>query len=88
MRPSARIPSVLAGLALALGSVVVAAPAAHADLKSCQDYVQEQGTEVTDAVHMACYHGLVGDQPGCVSGLTQAGTARAVATEACLRAPQ
>ncbi|WP_274390288.1 hypothetical protein [Streptomyces adustus] len=41
MRPSARIPGVLAGLALALGGVALAAPAAHADLRACENHVQD-----------------------------------------------
>ena len=88
MHRSACIPSVLAGLALALGGTVIAAPAAHADLSACQDHVQDQGTDVTDAVRMACYVGLVGDQSGCVGDLTRADVPRAVAIEACRRAPQ
>ncbi|MFF2129091.1 hypothetical protein ACFVW1_27615 [Streptomyces olivochromogenes] len=87
MRRSACIPSVLAGLALALGGTVIAAPAAHADIAACENYVQDQGTEVTDAVRMACYVGLVGDQSGCVGDLTRAGVAGFVATEACRQAP-
>ncbi|WP_432175390.1 hypothetical protein [Streptomyces sp. Tue6028] len=88
MRRSATIPSVLAGLALALGGVVMAAPAAHADIAACQDHVQNQGTEVTDDVRMACYVGLVGDQTRCVSDMAQAGVSNAVATEACRQAPR
>ncbi|MFD9002046.1 hypothetical protein ACFV0T_13900 [Streptomyces sp. NPDC059582] len=87
MRPSARIPSVLAGLALALGGVGLAAPTAHADIQSCQDHVQENGTDVTDAVRMACYVGLVGDQIRCAGGLTDIGVAPATAIEACRQAP-
>lgn len=87
MRRSACIPSVLAGLALALGGIVIAAPAAHADIAACENYVQDQGTEVTDAVRMACYVGLVGDQSGCVSDLVRSGVAGVIATEACRQAP-
>ncbi|MFG2943805.1 hypothetical protein [Streptomyces adustus] len=87
MRPSARIPGVLAGLTLALGGVALAAPAAHADLRACENHVQDQGSEVTDPVRMACYHGLVGDMSGCVSGLTEAGVTHPAAVEACRQAP-
>lgn len=88
MRRSACIPSVLAGLALALGGTVIAAPAAHADIGACENYVQDQGTEVTDAVRMGCYVGLVGDQNGCAGDLARAGVADAVAIEACRQAPE
>ncbi|MFE2698707.1 hypothetical protein ACFXKI_45905 [Streptomyces mirabilis] len=88
MRRSARIPSVLAGLALALGGAVIAAPPAHADIAACENHVQDQGSEVTDAVRMGCYVGLVGDQSGCVGDLARAGVADAVAAEACRQAPQ
>ncbi|MEV0411051.1 hypothetical protein AB0I68_09635 [Streptomyces sp. NPDC050448] len=88
MRRPARIPGVLAGLALALGGVVIAAPAAHADLVACQDLVQLQGTEVTDAVRIACYVGLTGDQDGCANGLPRPGVEGAIAAEACRQAPQ
>ncbi|MER5603126.1 hypothetical protein [Streptomyces sp. NPDC002265] len=87
MRPSARIPGILAALALALGGAALAAPAAHADILACENHVQDQGSEVTDAVRMACYHGLVGDRSGCLSGLTEAGTTHATAVEACRQAP-
>ncbi|MCT9112539.1 hypothetical protein ACFWD7_31520 [Streptomyces mirabilis] len=88
MRRSAFIPSVLAGLALALGGTVIAAPAAHADIAACENQVRDQGTEVTDAVRMGCYVGLVGDQSGCVGDLTRAGVAGAVAIEACRQSPE
>nr|WSW59856.1 hypothetical protein OG513_15375 [Streptomyces sp. NBC_00998] len=88
MRRSARIPGVLAALALALGGLAVAAPAAHADIEACQNIVQLQGAEVTDAIRIACYVGLVGDEDGCAKGLTQAGVAGIVATAACREAPQ
>ncbi|MGW1890087.1 hypothetical protein ACWCP6_07420 [Streptomyces sp. NPDC002004] len=88
MRASPRIVSTLAGLAIALGGTVVAtAPAAHADLDACHAYVESQGVTVTDAVRMACYVGLVGDQPGCVRDLTQLHLSDTAATEACRRAP-
>ncbi|MGV9567948.1 hypothetical protein [Streptomyces sp. NPDC003480] len=86
MRLSARIPSVLAGLVLALGGAAGAAPAAHADISACQDSVQSTGTEVTDAVRTACYHGLVGDESGCVSGLTQSGVPGDAAATVCRQA--
>lgn len=88
MRRSACIPSVLAGLALALGGTVIAAPAAHADIAACENQVRDQGTEVTDAVRMGCYVGLVGDQSGCVGDLSRDGVAGAVAIEACRQAPE
>lgn len=85
MRRSACVPSILAGLALALGGAVVAAPAAHADISDCQNYVQDQGYDVTDTVRMACYVGLVGDQRSCAVDLNQA-VPGAVAIEACRQA--
>jgi hypothetical protein len=88
MRPSPRIVSTLASLAVALGGIVIASPTAHADLADCASYLQDQGHEVTDATRMACYVGLVGDQRGCASALTQRGMSDSVAAEACRRAAQ
>lgn len=88
MRPSPRIVSTLAGLAIALSGIIVAAPAAHADLPACHTYLQEQGVEVTDAVRLACYVGLVGHQGECASALTLVGASDSVATEACRRAAE
>ncbi|WP_329382020.1 hypothetical protein OG625_18535 [Streptomyces sp. NBC_01351] len=88
MRSSARIPSLLAGLALAVGGFVFAAPAAHADMKACEQYVAQQNKQVTDAVRQACYEGQLGDQTGCTASLNEAGISKDVATEACRVAPK
>ena len=86
MRPSPRIVSVLAGLALALGGIAIAAPAAHADMGDCTGYLQDRGFDVTDTARTACYYALVGQQSMCVDALTPLGIPGAVATEACRRA--
>ncbi|MDH6126756.1 hypothetical protein [Kitasatospora sp. GP82] len=86
MRPSPRIVSALAGLAIAAGGIVISAPAAHADLGDCTTYLQSRGFETTDVARTACYYGLVGNQSGCVKELTQLGIQDSVATEGCHRA--
>jgi hypothetical protein len=89
MRPSPRIVNILAGLAIAVGGLVIASPAAHAapaDIADCATHLSDQGVEVTDTARTACYVGLVGEQPGCVSALGQLGVADSIAAEACRRA--
>ncbi|WP_330461161.1 hypothetical protein OIB37_32415 [Streptomyces sp. NBC_00820] len=86
MHPSARVSSALAGLAFALGGVFLGAPAAHADIPACENQVVAGGGQITDAVRMACYVGLVGDSSRCAEELTQAGVAPGTAADACRRA--
>ncbi|MCX5012518.1 hypothetical protein OG765_16135 [Streptomyces sp. NBC_00555] len=88
MRSSARIPSILAGLALTVGGVALAAPAAHADMKACEQYVTQHNAQVTDAVRQACYQGQIGNQTSCSASLDAAGISKDVAAGACRAAPQ
>ncbi|MCX5071268.1 hypothetical protein ACWGCI_04915 [Streptomyces sp. NPDC054949] len=88
MRSSARIPSLLAGLALAAGGVVIAAPAAHADIQACEQHVTQKNKQVTDVVRQACYQGQIGNQTSCTASLDQAGISKNDATEACRAAPK
>ncbi|MCC0093655.1 hypothetical protein K7B10_02380 [Streptomyces flavotricini] len=90
MRASTRIASVLTGLTLALGGAALTAPAAHADLSSCINQVEQElhGGEAPDSVRMACYVGLTGDQDQCVKGLTAGGVTDTTAATACRVAPQ
>uniref|UniRef100_A0AAU2JQM4 Uncharacterized protein n=1 Tax=Streptomyces sp. NBC_00049 TaxID=2903617 RepID=A0AAU2JQM4_9ACTN len=88
MRSSARIPSILAGLALAVGGIGLAAPAAHADMKACEQYVAQHKAQVTDAVVQACYEGQIGNQTSCSASLDAAGISKDVAAGACRVAPQ
>ncbi len=83
MRTSTRIAGVLTGLALSLGGVALAAPAAHADIPACINMASQAGAEVTDAVTAACTRGVSGDLQGCVSGLTEAGVPGGAANGAC-----
>ncbi|MFF3352727.1 hypothetical protein ACFYWN_08765 [Streptomyces sp. NPDC002917] len=83
MRTSARTAGVLAGLTLALGGVVFAAPAAHADIPACTNMVQQTGVEVSDTVRTACTQGVHADLQGCVSALTGAGVPGGAANGAC-----
>ncbi|MCJ1679268.1 hypothetical protein MTF65_18345 [Streptomyces sp. APSN-46.1] len=83
MRPSTRIPGILAGLALAVGGIVFAAPAAHADIKACEQVVAQQGKQVTGDVTQACYVGQIGDQTSCVSSLEGAGVSNKASADAC-----
>ncbi len=83
MRPSARIPSILAGLALALGGTVIAAPSAHADVKACEQYVATHDAKVTDGVSEACYQGSIGNQTSCDASLVAVGASKDVAASAC-----
>ncbi|MGW7328628.1 hypothetical protein ACWGIU_08505 [Streptomyces sp. NPDC054840] len=90
MRMSARIASVLAGLALALGGAAFTASTAHADVTACINQVERelQGGEAPDSVRMACYAGLTGDNAQCVSGLTAGGVTNGTAVSACKVAPK
>ncbi|MEV7519228.1 hypothetical protein [Streptomyces sp. NPDC091371] len=88
MRSSARIPSILAGLALAVGGSVFAVPAAHANSQQCEQYVAQQKLQVTDDVRQACYQGQIGNQTSCSATLTGAGISKDVAAQACRVAPQ
>ncbi|MFE7099336.1 hypothetical protein [Streptomyces erythrochromogenes] len=83
MRPSARIPSILAGLALAVGGVVLAAPSAQADVKACEQYVAQHAPKATDGAAEACYQGQIGNQTSCVSSLTAVGASKDAANSAC-----
>ncbi|MFJ3975193.1 hypothetical protein [Streptomyces sp. NPDC090021] len=83
MRPSARIPTVLAGLALALGGAVVAAPSAQADVKACEQYVAQHAPKAVDDAAEACYEGAIGNQTSCVSSLTEVGASKDAADSAC-----
>ncbi|OKK21906.1 hypothetical protein AMK16_01220 [Streptomyces sp. CB00455] len=88
MRSSARISSILAGLALAVGGAVFATPAAHADVKTCEQYVAQHKAQVADAVRQACYEGQIGNQTSCSASLDAAGLSKDVAAGACRVAPQ
>ncbi|MFJ7592030.1 hypothetical protein ACIQZO_32650 [Streptomyces sp. NPDC097617] len=83
MRPSARIPSILAGLALALGGVAVAAPSAHADVKACEQYVAKHAPKATDGAAEACYQGQIGNLTSCNASLVAVGASKDVASSAC-----
>ncbi|MFB7180050.1 hypothetical protein ACFCYI_20430 [Streptomyces sp. NPDC056257] len=88
MRPSARIPGILAGLALAVGGAVFVAPAAHADSKACEQSLQQHKVQVTDDVRQACYEGQIGNQTSCSASLTEAGISKEDAAAACQVAPK
>ncbi|MGW6689508.1 hypothetical protein [Streptomyces sp. NPDC054961] len=86
MRPSARIPSILAGLVLAAGGALFAAPAATAaptSIQDCEQYLVQHGKKVTDAVGQACYQGEIGNQTSCVASLQAAGISATDANGAC-----
>ncbi|WP_043194604.1 hypothetical protein [Streptomyces sp. NRRL F-2664] len=83
MRPSARIPSILAGLALAVGGAVVAAPSAQADAKACEQYVAQHSPEAADGAAEACYEGRIGNQTSCVASLVAVGAGKDTANTAC-----
>ncbi|MFF4449424.1 hypothetical protein [Streptomyces sp. NPDC001502] len=83
MRPSARIPSILAGLALAVGGAVVAAPSAHADVKACEQYVAKHAPKATDGAGEACYQGYIGNLTSCNASLVAVGASKDVASAAC-----
>ncbi|MER5928799.1 hypothetical protein [Streptomyces sp. NPDC002054] len=96
MRPStripARIPGILAGLVLAVGGFVFAAPAAQADQQACESYVSQHvgkdSAEIKDAARQACYEGQIGNQTSCTASLEAAGVSRATSDEACGKAPK
>jgi hypothetical protein len=79
---SSRAAGLLTGLTLALG-VVLAAPAARADIPACTNLVRGAGVDVTDAVVAACTQGVHNDLQGCVKGLTEAGVPGGAANGAC-----
>ncbi|KJK51847.1 MULTISPECIES: hypothetical protein [unclassified Streptomyces] len=83
MRPSARIPGILAGLALALGGAVAAAPSAQADVKACEQYVAQHAPKAADGAAEACYEGRIGNQTSCVASLTAVGASKDTANTAC-----
>ncbi|MFJ3926132.1 hypothetical protein [Streptomyces sp. NPDC090022] len=87
MRPSARIPSILAGLVLAAGSTLIAAPAATAaaptSIQDCQQYIVKHGKQVTEGVTQACYQGSIGNQTSCVSSLEAVGLSADISGGAC-----
>ncbi|MFB6620674.1 hypothetical protein ACIGFK_06245 [Streptomyces sp. NPDC085524] len=83
MRPSARIPSVLAGLVLAVGGAVVVAPSASANVQQCEQSVMSHGKPATADVAQACYEGSIGNQTSCVSSLQGAGVSANDANSAC-----
>ncbi|MFG2341350.1 hypothetical protein [Streptomyces yangpuensis] len=83
MRPSARIPSILAGLALTVGGAVVAAPSAQADVKACEQYVAQHAPKAVDGAAEACYEGTIGNQTSCVSSLVAVGASKDAANSAC-----
>ncbi|MFG2296282.1 hypothetical protein [Streptomyces sp. NPDC048603] len=87
-RTPARIPGILAGLALAVGGVVFAAPAAHADSEDCVQHLMQQNVQITDAVKKACYQGQSEEETTCTSGLQGAGVTEGVAAQACKVARQ
>ncbi|MCX5586375.1 hypothetical protein [Streptomyces erythrochromogenes] len=83
MRPSARIPGILAGLALAVGGAVALAPSAQADVKACEQYVAQHAPKATDGAAEACYQGQIGNQTSCVSSLVAVGASKDAANSAC-----
>ncbi|MET7530081.1 hypothetical protein [Streptomyces goshikiensis] len=87
MRPSARIPGILAALVLATGGIVIAAPAATAaapaGVQDCEQYVAQHGKKGTAGVGQACYEGSIGNQTSCAASLTAVGISANVASGAC-----
>ncbi|MET8749001.1 hypothetical protein ACFXPI_12065 [Streptomyces sp. NPDC059104] len=85
MRRSARIPSILAGLALAAGGAFFAAPAASASsgVQDCQQYLQSHGKQTTSDTTQACYQGSIGNQTSCVASLKAAGISTDDSNGAC-----
>ncbi|MEU9162659.1 hypothetical protein AB0D29_20590 [Streptomyces sp. NPDC048424] len=88
MRPSARIPGILAGLVLAVGGAVFTAPAAHADMKACEQSLAKKNVQITSDVVQACYEGQIGNQTSCSASLTEAGVSKEDAANACQVAPK
>ncbi|MFD6469082.1 hypothetical protein [Streptomyces goshikiensis] len=91
MRPSARIPCILAGLVLATGGIVFAAPAATAataaaptSVQDCENYIaQHSSKKGTAGIGQACYEGSIGNQTSCAASLTAVGISANVASGAC-----
>ncbi|WP_328776198.1 hypothetical protein OHU17_17720 [Streptomyces goshikiensis] len=88
MRPSARIPGILAGLVLATGGIVAAAPAATAaaptSVQDCENYIaQHSSKKGTAGIGQACYEGSIGNQTSCAASLTAVGISANVASGAC-----
>ncbi|MFF4496613.1 hypothetical protein [Streptomyces sp. NPDC001546] len=83
MRPSARIPSLLAALVLAAGGAAFAAPAASASVQDCQQYLVSHGKQSTPDIAQACYEGSIGNQTSCVASLQAAGVSSNDAGGAC-----
>ncbi|WP_322870587.1 hypothetical protein [Streptomyces goshikiensis] len=88
MRPSARIPGILAGLVLATGGIVFAAPAATAaaptSVQDCEKYIaQHSSKKGTAGIGQACYEGSIGNQTSCAASLTAVGISANVASGAC-----
>ncbi|MGW4686603.1 hypothetical protein ACWEPM_17120 [Streptomyces sp. NPDC004244] len=88
MRPSARIPSILAGLVLSAAGIALGVPAAHADMQACEQYVAQQKVKVNSDIVQACYVGQGGDQTACVSSLQEAGVSNKAAAHACRLSPK
>ncbi|MFI5761535.1 hypothetical protein ACIA8F_11375 [Streptomyces sp. NPDC051563] len=83
MRTSTRIAGAFAGLTLAFGGTVLAAPAVVADIPACTQMAEQAGATDSGSVSAACGRGVVGDLQSCVSGLSGAGVAGGAATGAC-----
>ncbi|MCX4527101.1 MULTISPECIES: hypothetical protein [unclassified Streptomyces] len=87
MRPSARIPSILAGLVLAAGGAFFAAPGASAaaptSVQDCEQYLAQHGGKQPEGVGQACYEGSIGNQTSCAASLHQIGIPANTADGAC-----
>ncbi|ROQ99327.1 hypothetical protein EDE04_5880 [Streptomyces sp. 2132.2] len=87
MRPSARIPSVLASFVLVAGGAFFAAPAAGAaaptSVQQCEQYITQHGKQLKDGVGQACYEGQIGNQTSCAASLKAIGFSSDVASGAC-----
>lgn len=84
-------PASSAGLALAVGGIALAAPAAtaaHANSQQCEQYVAQHNSQVTNDVRQACYEGQIGNQTSCTASLDEAGISKDVADQACRVAPK
>ncbi|MET9977650.1 hypothetical protein ACFYOI_14710 [Streptomyces microflavus] len=76
-----RLTAVLGGLALAVGGLLVTAPAAHADSDSCVSYLERFGQAEED-IRPACDTGARGDYFECLGFLEDIVEPR-VAVQAC-----
>ncbi|MFE3626433.1 hypothetical protein ACIQF5_15930 [Streptomyces goshikiensis] len=88
MRPSARIPGILAALVLATGGIAAAAPAATAaaptSVQDCEKYIaQHSSKKGTAGIGQACYEGSIGNQTSCSASLTAVGVSANTASGAC-----